>query len=101
MMNARRNILIFLSFIIVFIIGIWIIQLLRGTMPFVDQWTIAFVSWLESSFLYEPFRLVTHLGSSFFLFPFVAIVTILLIVWFRSFLPGLFFGGGTYLTHKF
>lgn len=100
-MNARKNILVFLSFIIVIIIVIWIVQLLQGTIPFVDQWTIAFVSWLESSFLYEPFRLVTHLGSSFFLFPFVAIVTILLIVWFRSFLPGLFFGGGIYLTHKF
>lgn len=99
-MKQHKNILISLSIIVLIVMGIWVMQLLQGNLPYVDRGTILLVPWFVDSFLYEPFSLVTNLGSSFFLYPFVAIVTILLFIWFRHWMPALFFGGGTYLTHK-
>ncbi|MFD1608112.1 phosphatase PAP2 family protein [Oceanobacillus luteolus] len=99
-MKQQKRILISLSIIVFVVMGIWIFQLLQGNLPYVDKGTIPLVPWLVNSYFYEPFSLITNLGSSFFLYPFVVVVTILLFIWFRHWLPALFFGGGTYLTHK-
>lgn len=99
-MKARKNILLVFFVALILITGVWVLQLSQGKMPYLDQITRRFVDSLGQSFLLEPFQLITHLGSSFFLYPFVAIVTILLFIWFKHWLPAFFFGGGIYLTHK-
>ena len=95
----RKNIMIFLFLVIVAVTGIWIIQIMNGGMPYVDTFTRDLVAQLGASFLYEPFLFITHLGSRFFLIPFVTIVSIILALWFRHWLPVVFFAGGTLLSH--
>ena len=99
-MKRRKNLLLILFFIVATVTAIWVIQLSQGNMPYVDQWTNAFALWLGESYVYEPFRFVTQFGSSFFLYPFVTVVTILLFFFFRHLLPPLLFAGGTFITHK-
>ncbi|MCF3942035.1 phosphatase PAP2 family protein [Oceanobacillus alkalisoli] len=99
-MRARKNILLLIFIVLIIITGIWVLQLLEGNMPYVDQATRRFADLLGQSFLLEPFQFITHLGSSFFLYPFVAVVTIFLFIWFKHWLPAVFFGGGIYLSHK-
>lgn len=90
----------FLLLAVVLVMMIWIVQLFQGSTPFVDRWTRSFVTVLGDSFIYKPLELVTNLGSSFFLYPFVGTMTVLLFIWYRHYLPALFFGGGVFLSHK-
>lgn len=87
-------------FIVAFVItAVWVIQLMLDIEPYVDRLTRDMVVWLEDSFLMEPFQFITHLGSSFFLYPFVISVAILLFIWYRDYVPALFFAGGVYLAN--
>lgn len=99
-MKARKNMLLSIFVALILLTGIWVLQLLQGKMPYLDQLTRRFVDLLGQSSLLEPFQLITHLGSGFFLFPLVVIVAILLLIWYKHWLPAVFFSGGTYLTHK-
>ena len=99
-MKSRKNLMLLMLAIVVVVMGIWVIQLFQGTMPFVDRGTMKFAETLKDSPFYEPFQFVTNFGSSFFLYPFVGTVTVLLFIWFRHYLPALVFGGGVCLTHK-
>lgn len=95
----QKNILVSLVIIFLVATAVWTIQLLQGKEPFVDRMTRDFVFWLEDSILSEPFQYITHLGSGFFLYPFVFAVMILLFIWYRDWIPCVFFGGGIYLAH--
>lgn len=98
-MRVRKNILLLVFIALLLITGIWVVQLLQGHMPYVDQVTRKFVDLLGQSFLLEPFQFITHLGSGFFLYPFVVIVMIFLFIWFKHWLPAVIFGGGIYLSY--
>lgn len=98
-MNRSKNIIIFLFFVIIAVIGIWIFQIMTGRMPWIDEVTRETVKKLETSFLFEPFRMITNLGSEFFLYPFVPIAAIALIIWYKHWLPGVLLGGGTLVAH--
>lgn len=98
-MKRSKNMMIIIFFVIIAIIGVWIFQIMMNHMPYVDQLTRDMVRQLESSFLYEPFRLVTNLGSDFFLYAFVPIAGVLLIIWYRHWFPALILAGGTLLSH--
>ncbi|MHA6251651.1 phosphatase PAP2 family protein [Oceanobacillus sp. CAU 1775] len=98
-MKRSKNIIIFLFCVILLSVGIWIFQIMTDRMPLIDQVTRSTVDKLESSFLFDVFRMITNLGSEFFLYPFVPIAGILLIIWYKHWLPGLLFAGGTLLAH--
>lgn len=98
-MTRGKNIVIFLFAVVLIITVIWVVQLLGGNQPLTDQATRDIALWLEGSILFNLFEIVTHLGSGFFLYPFVITLTILLFVWYRDWMPAVFFGGGVLLSH--
>jgi undecaprenyl-diphosphatase len=102
-MGIKRNnrILFLLLAVILFMIGLWIVRIIQGEMPYVDVWTREQVEWLSDTYIYLFFRNITELGSRWFLVPFV--ITAAIILWFvyKNWLPALIFSGGTLLTHVF
>jgi membrane-associated phospholipid phosphatase len=99
----KKRHIVFSSFsvLVLVIIGIWIMKIVRGEVPYVDQWTRALVDTFPDTYIYTFFRGVTNLGSEGFMYPFTAIVAALLIILFRDWLPGVLFGLGIYVTHQF
>ncbi|WP_047986159.1 phosphatase PAP2 family protein [Ornithinibacillus californiensis] len=100
-MKKRRIVFTSFSVLVLVIIGIWIMKIVRGEVPYVDQWTRALVATFPDTYIYTFFRGVTNLGSEGFMYPFTAIVAVLLIILFRDWLPGVLFGLGIYVTHQF
>lgn len=90
--------LILLTIILFSIIG-WIVTIMKGDLPYVDQWTRGLVETVADSNVYTMARWVTELGSKTFLIPFTIIMGLLLIVIFRDWLPALFLAGGTLISH--
>ncbi len=82
------------------VISIWIFKITRGDIPYVDKWTRALVDTFPDTYIYTFFRTVTNLGSESFMYPFTAVITIILIILFRDWLPGLTFGLGIFITHQ-
>jgi len=80
---------------------IWSIKIVNGELPYIDQWTRAFVATLNETNLYYIFRAVTDLGSKSFLIPFTIVSSLLVWVIFRDWIPALILGGGTLVTHLF
>lgn len=95
----KRNIMIALFVLSLIAIGIWILEILKGKLPYVDQWTREIVSRFDGTYIYSIFRWMTELGSQSFLIPFIIIMTIILWVLFRDYLPALIFAGGTLISH--
>ncbi|MEC5423686.1 phosphatase PAP2 family protein [Virgibacillus sp. C22-A2] len=100
MVTKRTGSIIFLlALLTAVIIGIWIVKIITGNVPYVDQWTRDLVDTLGVSTIYAPFRWITNLGSEPFLLPFTIIVAVILWGLFRDWLPALFFAGGTLAAH--
>jgi len=99
MRKVRVPSLLFILAIFLGILSFWINTIVSGNMPFVDQWTREFVSFIAHSRLYNFALLVTELGSSYFLIPFTMIMGILLLLLYRDWLPALVFSGGTLISH--
>lgn len=98
-MKRNQKLGLFLFFIIVAVIGVWIFQIMNERMPYVDKFTRGLVGQLEGTLLYDLFRMMTNLGSEFFLYPFVVITAIVLFIWFKHWLPAVIFAGGTLSSH--
>lgn len=98
-MKQNKKISLFLFFVMGAVIGIWFFQIMNDRMPYVDKFTRGLVGQLENSLLYNPFRMMTNLGSDFFLYPFVIIAAIVLFIWFKHWLPPVIFAGGTLVSH--
>ncbi len=98
-MKRNQKLGLFLFFIIVAVIGVWIFQIMNERMPYVDKFTRGLVGQLEGTLLYDLFRMMTNLGSEFFLYPFVVITAIVLFIWFKHWLPTVIFAGGTLSSH--
>ncbi|WP_405103297.1 phosphatase PAP2 family protein [Oceanobacillus sp. FSL H7-0719] len=98
-MKRGKNISIFLLILIVAAVGIWTFRIMNNQMPYVDAFTRGPVRQFEGSLLYDFFRIVTNLGSEFFLYPFVVITAILLFIWFKHWLPAFTFAGGILIAH--
>ncbi|WP_026905677.1 phosphatase PAP2 family protein [Paucisalibacillus globulus] len=98
----KRSHIVFTSFLIIMlgVISIWIFKITRGDIPYVDKWTRALVDTFPDTYIYTFFRTVTNLGSESFMYPFTAVITIILIILFRDWLPGLTFGLGIFITHQ-
>lgn len=98
----KRRQIVFISFFIVMsgVIGTWIFKIVRGEIPYVDKWTRDLVDTFPDTYIYSFFRVVTNLGSESFMYPFTAVVTIILIILFRDWLPGIVFGLGIFATHQ-
>lgn len=98
---SKRNLYLyfFLLAFVLFTTILWIVKIIQGTVPFVDQWTRDFVESLADSNLYFLFRWLTELGSGSFLTPFTIIMGIVLCFLFRDWLVGVMFASGTLLSH--
>jgi len=88
-----------IAIMITLIIFVWIIEIVNGGLPYVDQWTRPFVIKLNESKLYYFFRGMTELGSRSFLIPFTIAGSLLLWIIFRDWLPAIILSGGTLMTH--
>lgn len=98
-MKRNKKTILFLFFLMGAVIGIWFFQIMNDRMPYADKFTRGLVGQLENSLLYNPFRMMTNLGSDFFLYPFVIIAAIVLFIWFKHWLPAVIFAGGTLASH--
>ncbi|GAB3790143.1 phosphatase PAP2 family protein [Virgibacillus kimchii] len=99
--NRSYWILLFLLIFVIITIGLWVVRILQGDMPYVDLWTRDQVDWFSDTYMYIFFRYITEMGSRWFLVPFVVTVAIILWIQFKNWLPALIFSGGTLLTHLF
>lgn len=79
--------------------GWWIFAITGEQSLFVDEWTRKPVELVAGTTLYSFFRFMTHFGSEFFMYPFTIIMTIVLVIIYRDWLPGLIFAGGTLSGH--
>ncbi|MGJ9459335.1 phosphatase PAP2 family protein [Oceanobacillus sp. CF4.6] len=99
MKNKRQStILLLLSIVFVVTVG-WIVQIINGSIPYIDRWTRGLVGTLDNSVFYEGFRIVTELGSRSFLFPFVIVMAVVIWVLLKNWFAALVFAGGTLATH--
>ncbi|WP_240510188.1 phosphatase PAP2 family protein [Virgibacillus profundi] len=98
-MKKQYYIILFLLALVLFMIGTWIVKIVSGGVPFVDQWTRDLVEKLDDTYIYTGFRWVTNLGSEPFMVPFTVIAALILWWMFRSWLPALIFAGGTLGSH--
>ncbi|MFA1819065.1 phosphatase PAP2 family protein [Virgibacillus oceani] len=97
----KRNywIIFILLFVVLFMMGVWVVHILQGRMPYVDLWTREPVELFSDTFIYTFFRYITELGSEWFLVPFTITVGIIIWIVFKNWLPALIFSGGTLLSH--
>lgn len=100
MLSEKRSYLLLLFSIFVFGLLInWVIKIVKGAVPYTDQWTKEFVEAMADSHVYTIARWITELGSASFLVPFTIIIGLLLWWTFRDFLPALLFSGGALASH--
>ncbi|WP_042224560.1 phosphatase PAP2 family protein [Oceanobacillus manasiensis] len=100
MRSKKIHLLLVLLAVVTLMIGLWIMRILNGTLPYLDQWTRGPVEGIAvDSPFYTVFRWITELGSSHFTIPFVILMAIILYWKFRTLLPVLIFAGGTWGGH--
>jgi membrane-associated phospholipid phosphatase len=98
---AKRNIVMVTFFVVVLLmIGVWIIDIIQGRVPYLDQWTRGLVHRLAHTDIYDFFLNVTNLGSKQFIYPFVGVMVFVLIGLYRDWLPGILYGAASYMTHE-
>nr|WP_149474535.1 phosphatase PAP2 family protein [Oceanobacillus polygoni] len=100
MKKKGRTLLLLLFVTVLIITGVWIVQIVNGYVPYIDRWSSQFIERLHDSIIYQPFRLVTDLGSESFLIPFVVVMTIVLSVLLKKWFVAILFPGGVLLTHQ-
>src|SRR5699024_764848 len=88
---------IFLTIVLV----IWIVQLLQDVTPYIDLASRPFVATVVETEVFEFFCSVTILGGRKFLIPFTIVMAFVLWYLYKSLLPAIFFGLGTYGGHLF
>ncbi|MGM8212051.1 phosphatase PAP2 family protein [Virgibacillus sp. W0430] len=96
--KARFFLLLFMVLVFLFII-VWVNKINRGVVPYVDQWGLNIAEATANTGIYSLARWVTELGSRSFLIPFTIIGMFVLWLLFKSWLPTIFFAGGTLGSH--
>jgi undecaprenyl-diphosphatase len=95
----RNTVGIVLVILILFVIGTWVIEIMNGKLPYVDQWTRVLVERFNGTHVYTFLRGMTELGSSSFLIPFIVVMTLVLWWVFHDYVPAIIFAGGMLLSH--
>ena len=100
-MRFNRNywIISILLMVVLLVIGVWVVRILGGNMPYIDVWTRGPVELLSDTVIYTIFRNITELGSQWFLVPFVITAGIIIWIVYKDWLPAFIFSGGTLLSH--
>lgn len=96
-MFKKITVIIYLFFLL--LVSIWIVQIKRGEIPYIDTWTRAFVKAFTDTSTYEFFSWMTQFGGRTFLIPFTITMAILLFFMYKKVIPPLIFGLGTYGAH--
>lgn len=99
MSRKRYTVIFFLFALVLLMIGIWIVKIINGEVPYIDQWTRALVEQYDDTYVYTVFRGITELGSQSFLVPFIVVMTIVLWWMLKDYLPALIFAGGMLTSH--
>ena len=96
----NRNYIIFLLLTAVLAtVGVWIVKILKGDVPLIDQWTRELVAEMEGTYIHAIFRWITNLGSEPFMVPFTVITAFILWWMYRDWLPAIIFSFGTLSSH--
>ncbi|WP_240508091.1 phosphatase PAP2 family protein [Virgibacillus indicus] len=98
-MKKRNYIILFLLTMVLVTVGVWIVKIVKGNVPYVDQWTRELVARMDDTYIYTIFRWITNLGSEPFMVPFTVAAAIILWWAYRDWLPALIFAGGTLSSH--
>ncbi|WP_010650095.1 phosphatase PAP2 family protein [Oceanobacillus massiliensis] len=99
-MHDKRHRIVLLLFTIVFIvIGVWVAQIINGTLPYADRWTRGLVDSLDHSYWYQAARFITELGSRSFIIPLLLVMSIVLLILFKDWFAAFMFAGGTIAAH--
>lgn len=99
MRNNKIYIVLSLFVIILMTITTWIITIIKGNMPYLDQWTRSFVGYVADTSIYTTARWITELGSKSFLIPFTIVMAIMIWWLFRDWFPAIMLGTGTLVSH--
>lgn len=99
MFIQKRKVIIFVGFIFICTITVWIVQIMNGKMPHIDQWTRGVVDSSAGTIVYTIFRWITELGSTSFVLPFTFVVAGILGVLYRHWLQPVIFGVGVLGSH--
>lgn len=99
MLNRRNVTLLLLLALLLITIGIWLARIISGQIVYIDQMTRGLVETLADTHVYTFFRWLTELGSDTFLTPFTILMSLVLWLFFRDWLPALAFGLGTLSSH--
>ncbi|AIF42714.1 phosphatase PAP2 family protein [Virgibacillus sp. SK37] len=99
MVSKRKYILFIFMVLLLAMIAVWVVKILNGSVPYVDQWTRDLVAQMDETVFYTIARWLTELGSSTFLIPFVIIIALFLWWKYYDWLPPIIFAGGTLGTH--
>ncbi|WP_087973345.1 phosphatase PAP2 family protein [Oceanobacillus rekensis] len=97
-MKNRKSLILF-CLLILLLIGLWVIQIIKGYVPYIDRWTRELVMILDNSIIYDVFYYLTKLGSGSFLTPFVIIMAIVIGVLLKNWFAAFIFASGTLMTH--
>ncbi|MGF7013767.1 phosphatase PAP2 family protein [Ornithinibacillus bavariensis] len=98
---AQRKIISVIFFImVIMMIGVWIMDIIHGKVPYIDQMSRELVHRLAHTEIYYFFLSVTNLGSKEFVYPFAGIMAIVLIVIYRDWLPGILYFTAICVTHE-
>lgn len=99
MKKSKKYVLFGLLVVILATIMMWMITIVKGELPYFDQWTRSFVGTVADTSIYTMARWVTELGSEPFIILFTVMMGVLIWWMFRDWLPALFFSGGTFVSH--
>lgn len=99
MLGKRNTVSIVLIIWILLVIGTWIVEIMNGKLPYVDQWTRALVERFDDTYVYTFLRGMTELGSTSFLVPFIFVMTFVIWWMLRDYVPAIIFAGGTLTSH--
>lgn len=99
MLDKRNSVRIVLTILVLLVIGSWVVEIMNGKLPYVDQWTRSFVEQFDGTFVYAFLRGMTELGSTSFLVPFIVVMTLVLWWVLNNYVPAVIFAGGTLTSH--
>lgn len=99
MKKSKKYVLFGLLVVILATIMVWIISIIKGELPYIDQWTRSFVMTVADTSIYTMARWITELGSEPFIISFTVIMSFIIWWMFRDWLPAIIFSGGTLGSH--
>lgn len=94
-----RKAILLIHMLVFILVCLWIIQIINGQIPYIDQITRSFVSQVAGSNVHMIFSWITNFGGKNFVIPFTITMAIILFFMYKNVIPSLFFAFGTLGAH--